>query len=177
MRLRLKTKVRSAMHNNHLNNLMVLNVYQDEIDKFNIQLYKVNIRLHPSNSIKHLVVRIDRFLHWHYQVNNTAVKLYRANALLLKIRNYGNIKTLRNIYFAILDSDLSYSCIVWAQNVKTARRLIILQKKALRIWNFKEQLFYLSPLFFSNNILKFSDKTKYSFRQQIYQQASALYIL
>ena len=63
VRLRLKTKMRSTMHNNHLNNLMVLKVYQDKIDKVNIRLYKVNIKLHPSNSIKHLGVRIDRFLH------------------------------------------------------------------------------------------------------------------
>ena len=27
------------------------------------------------------------------------------------------MKTLRNIYFAISDSHLSYSCIVWAQNI------------------------------------------------------------
>ena len=64
-------------------------------------------------------------------MNSVAVKLNRANALLLKIRNYVNIKTLRNIYFAIFDSHLSYSCIVWAQNINTVRRLIILQTKAL----------------------------------------------
>ena len=91
-------------------------------------------------------------------MNRIAVKLNRANALLLKIRNYVNIKTLRNIYFAIFDSHLSYSCIVWAQNINTVRRLIILQKKALRIMNFKDQLFHSSPLFSSNNILKFGDK-------------------
>ena len=47
---------------------------------------------------------IDIFLHWHDQVNSIAVKLNRANALLLKIRNYVNMKTLRNIYFATFDS-------------------------------------------------------------------------
>ena len=51
-----------------------------------------------------------------------------------------------------------YSCIVWAQNINTVNRLIILQKKALQILNFKDQLFHLSPLFSENNILKFSDK-------------------
>ena len=34
---RLKTKMRSAMHNNRLNHLMLLHVYQDEIDKANIR--------------------------------------------------------------------------------------------------------------------------------------------
>ena len=49
--------------------------------------------LYPSNSLKYLGVRIDR--HWHDQVNSTGVKTNRANALLLKIRNYVNNLTLQ----------------------------------------------------------------------------------
>ena len=51
-------------------------------------------RLYSSNSIKYLGVRIDRLLHWYDQTNSFAVKLNRANVLLLKIRNcqYENIK-------------------------------------------------------------------------------------
>ena len=75
-------------------------------------------RLYPSNSVKYLGVRTDKFLHWHDQVNNIAVKLNRANGLFLKIRNYIKTKTLRNTYFAIFDSHLTYSCIIWAQNIK-----------------------------------------------------------
>ena len=62
-------------------------------------------RFYPTNSIKYLGLKIDRFLYWHDQVNSI-VKLSRANALLLKIRNYVNMKKLRNIYFAIFDSHL-----------------------------------------------------------------------
>ena len=86
------------------------------------------------------------------------VKLNRANALLLKIRNYVNMKTLRNIYYAIFDPHLTYSCMVWVQNINTDNILIILQKKVLCIMNFKDQLFHSSPLFSENNILKFTDK-------------------
>ena len=39
-------------------------------------------RLYPSNSVKYLGIKIDGFLHWHDQVNSTAVKLNRANANL-----------------------------------------------------------------------------------------------
>ena len=105
-------------------------------------------RLYPSNSVKYLGVRIDKFLHWHDQVNNIAVKLNRANALLLKIRNYVNMKTLRNIYCTIFNSHLTYSYIVWAQNNNAVNRFIILQTKALRIMNFKDQLFHSSSLLF-----------------------------
>ena len=99
-------------------------------------------RLYPSSSVKYLGIKINSFLHRHDQVNSFAVKRNRANALLLKIRNYVKTETLRNIYFAIFDSHLSYSCLVWAQNINTVRRLIVLQKKALRIMNFKDQLFH-----------------------------------
>ena len=68
------------------------------------------------------------------------------------------MKTLRNIYYAIFDSHLNYSCIDSTQNINAVNRLIILQKKALRIMNFKDQLFHSSPLFSENNILKFTDK-------------------
>ena len=112
----------------------------------------VKLTLHPSNSVEYLGVRIDRFLHSHDQVNSIPVKLNRANALLLKIRNYVNMKTLRNIYLAIFVSHLSYSCIIWVQNINTVRTLVILQKKALQIMNFKDQLFHSSPFFSSDNI-------------------------
>ena len=86
------------------------------------------------------------------------MKLNRANALLLKIRNYVNMKTLRNIYYTMFDSHLTYSCIVWAWNINTVNRLIILQKKAPCIMNFKDQLFHSSPLLSENNIFQFYDK-------------------
>ena len=74
-------------------------------------------RLYPSNSVKYLGTKIDRFLHWHDQVNSIAVKLNRANALLLKIRNYVNMKTIRNIYFAICDSHLRYSYVLFGLKI------------------------------------------------------------
>ena len=86
-------------------------------------------RLHPSNSVKYLGVRIDQFLHWHDQANNIAVKLNRVFI-----------------------------------NVNTVNRLIILQKKAQRIMNVKDQLFYSSPLFSEKFFLRFYLR-KYTFCQ------------
>ena len=112
-----------------LNNWLSVNKISFNVEKTELVIFKsprivlsdeikiklTGKRLCPSNSVKCLGVRIDKFLHWHGQVNNIAVKLNRANALLLKIRNYVNIKTLRNIYYIIFDSHLTYSSIVWAQ--------------------------------------------------------------
>ena len=76
-------------------------------------------RLHPTESVKYLGVKIDTNLNWEHHVNDLSIKLNRANALLFKMRKYVSLKILRSIYFAILDSYLSYCCLVWAQNSST----------------------------------------------------------
>ena len=82
----------------------------------------------------------------------------RANALRFKMRRYVSLKILTSIYFAIFDFYLSYYCLVWAQNCSTIQRIIILQKKAIRIINLQPRNFHTSPLFKQNSTLKFQDK-------------------
>ena len=113
--------------------------------------------LYPTESVKYLVVNIDRNLSWQY-VNDLSIKLNRANVLLFKMRKYVSLKILRTIYFAIFDSYLSCCCLVWAQNCSTIQRIIILQEKAIRITNFQTRNSHTSPLFKQNSILKFQDK-------------------
>ena len=74
------------------------------------------------------------------------------------MRKYVSPKILRSIYFAIFDSNLSYCCLVWAQNCCTIQRIVILQKKAVTIINFQPRNSHTSPLFKQSSILKFQDK-------------------
>ena len=94
-------------------------------------------RLYLTKNSKYLVVKIDTNLSWQCHVS---------------------LKILRSIYFAIFDSYLSYCCLVWVQNCSTIQRIIILQKKAVRIINLQPRNFHTSPLFKQNSILKFQDK-------------------
>ena len=52
--------------------------------------------------------------------------LNRANAMLSKVRHFVDKKTLKSIYHAIFESHLLYSCLVWAQNFNSIKRLYIL---------------------------------------------------
>ena len=104
-------------------------------------------RLYPTESVKYLGVKIDTNLSWQYHVNDLSIKLNRANALLFKMRKYVSLKILRSIYFAIFDSYLFYCCLAWAQNCSTTQRIIILQKKTIRIINFQPRNFHTNPLF------------------------------
>ena len=115
-------------------------------------------RLYPTESVKYLGVKADTNLSWQYHVNDLSLKLNRANALLFKMRKYVSCKILRSIYFAIFDSYLSSCCLVWAQNCSTIQRIIILQKKTVRIINFQPRNSHASHLFKQSSILKFQDK-------------------
>ena len=103
--------------------------------------------LYPTASVKYLGVKLDTNLTWQHHVNDLSINLNRANALLFKIKKYVSLKIIRSVYFAICDSYLSYCCLVWAQNSSTIQRIIILQKKAVRIISFQPRNFHTSPLF------------------------------
>ena len=83
-------------------------------------------RLYPSKSVKYLDIKIDENLNWKQHVNNNAIKLKRASALLYTIRNFVNRHILRIIYFAIFDTHLNYANLIWGQNINTVGRIVIL---------------------------------------------------
>ena len=115
-------------------------------------------RLYPPKSIKYLGIKIDENLNWEQHIHDIVIKLNRANSPLLTIRNYANKYMLRTIYFAISDSLINYANLIWGQNLHAVNRIVILQKKALRIMNFQSRDSHSSPLFKSNHILKPKDK-------------------
>ena len=103
-------------------------------------------------------MKIDENFNWKQNIHDTAIKLSSANALLYTIRNFVNRHILRTIYFAIFDTHLNYDNLIWGQNLNAVSRIVVLQKKALRIMNFHSRDSHSSPLFKSNHILKLEDK-------------------
>ena len=91
------------------------------------------IRLYPTESVKYLGVKIDTNLSWQYHVNDLPIKLNRA-----KMTKYVSPKILRSIYFAVFDSYLSYGCLAWTQNCSTIQRIVILQKRPLKLLIFNQ---------------------------------------
>ena len=65
--------------------------------------------LYHSQSVKYLGIKIVKNLNWEHRVNEIAVKLNRVNAVLLKIRNFVNIDTLKIFYSAIFAAHTHYA--------------------------------------------------------------------
>ena len=127
-------------------NKISLNVDKTELVIFKHQRKKLDTeikiklkrkRLYPSQSVRYLGIKIDQNLNWKDHINDIAIKLNRANALLFKIRSFVNVTILKTIYFAIFDCRINYANLVWTQNSNVMSRILTLQKKAMRIITFQ----------------------------------------
>ena len=127
---------------------------------FNLKIKLNGKRLYETNSVKYLGIRIDNKLNWKAHINDIALKLIRANAMLYKVRDFVDAGILKSIYHALFESHIHYACIICGQNVYTINRLFMLQKKALRLIHFKERNAHSAPLFFKSKIVTLPDKIK-----------------
>ena len=118
-----------------------------------LKLYKQ--RLHPTNNVKYLGIKIDENFNWKHHVNDASTKLLWVNTILINKRNYicqfKNTKVHLFCYFWI-SLKLPFFCLdtkIWLYQTSS-----ILQKKVLRIINFKPRNIHTSPLLKENVILK-----------------------
>ena len=61
---------------------------------FDLKLKLNGKRIYPTKSVKYLGIKIDENLTWIDHVNDIAITLNRANAMLFKVREFVNIKIL-----------------------------------------------------------------------------------
>ena len=115
-------------------------------------------RIYPSKYVKYLGLLIDPHLNWKYHTELLAPKLSRAIGMLSKIRHYVSNDILRNIYFGIFSSILTYGAQIWGNHHNNhIKRIIKLQDKAIRIINFADYREPTSLLYKNSKILKFQD--------------------
>ena len=81
--------------------------------------------------------------------------------MLAKIRHYVTKEGVRNIYFSISSSLMTYASQIWAQfSNKHVTRIQKIQNRALRIINFSDFDAPSTPLYFKSDILKLSDHVR-----------------
>ena len=118
-------------------------------------------KLLPSKFVKYLGIILDPHLNWSHQADSLSTKLTRAAGMLSKIRYYVSESSLRNIYFGIFSSLLTYGSQIWGQfSNKHICRLQRIQNKAIRIINFAKYQDSSDPLYQKSKILKISDHVR-----------------
>ena len=74
-------------------------------------------KLYQIDQVKYLGIDIDKSLFWKHHIDNVAVKLNKANAMLSKIRQYVDMKMVKLICDFIFDPPLFYFSLFWVERL------------------------------------------------------------
>ena len=120
-----------------------------------------NTKLIPVDCVKYLGMYIDKYLSWDSHINQLCSKLSRANGIISKLRHNAPIHTCLQVYYAIFYSYLIYGCNIWGLTTEeNLNKIIILQKKCLRIMTFSDYNSHTNQLFRDLGIINVKDIVK-----------------
>ena len=129
---------------------------------YNIEIYIDGKRISEVNQSKFLGVLIDNKLKWNHHISLIASKISRGIGLMIKARNFLNKSTLTNLYYSFIYPYFIYCNHIWGSAYAThLKKLIVLQKKVVRIICRKNPRSHTDPLFREMGILKLTDINKY----------------
>ena len=114
--------------------------------------------LEEVSSIKFLGVCVDNKLSWKYHINNISKTISRNIGVINKLKYYLPSSTLVILYSSMILPYLNYGILVWGNTHQTLLdKLLLLQKKSLRIIFNLHTRAHTDDLFFDNKILKIKD--------------------
>ena len=97
-------------------------------------LFINDVKIKRKNLLKFLGVMIDDNLTWKTHVELVENKISKSVGILFKSSRSLNSKSLRSIYFALVDPYINYANIAWASTNKTyLKRILGKQKQAARL--------------------------------------------
>ena len=146
-------------------NKLILNVNKTKLMVFHNRQFNLDSRLVPKLRIggveieriyefKFLGIWINEYLTWGTHIKYLKPKISRIIGVIQKIKSYVPVKCLKFIYLALIHSILNYGILLWGFD---AKKLFVLQKKAMRAMTKSYYLAHTNPLFKKENILKIED--------------------
>ena len=116
------------------------------------------VELEQVNYIKFLGLVIDDKLQWHHHIEHCRKKVSSGIYAMNSVKNIVTCEHLRILYFSLVHPYLLYGISIWGNTyMKYTRKLVILQKKAIRAMNKASYNESSSPLFAKSRVLKFQD--------------------
>ena len=104
--------------------------------------------------MKYLGILIDNNLSWRHHIDHVALKISKIVELIAKLRYFVPLNTLLSIYQSLVAPYLTYGLIAWGHACKSyLNKLLILQKRALRIMYFANRNDHAIPLFINANVM------------------------
>ena len=110
-------------------------------------------QLEQNTYIKYLGIFFDKNLSWKFHINLISSKISNGVGIIAKLRHYVPRKILFSIYNSLILPYISFGISAWGQAAKRhLDKLLILQKRAVRLIYFFDRRKSAIPLFYSSNI-------------------------
>ena len=112
---------------------------------------------------KLLGINLDEHLTFNNHVDNLCKKLSRSLFCINRAKNFLNKKALKTLYFALIHSHLTYCpTILSGTSQKNINKILLYQKKAIRILTKSNYRDHTAPLFKNENILPYDKLVKHA---------------
>ena len=137
--------------------------------------YKVNINILGTNisevtSTKFLGVIIDSNLSWKLHIDHICSKISKSIGIIKKARQVLAKDTLLTLYYSFVYPYLNYCVHIWGSSCDAVlKKILLLQKKAVRIICGVNRLTHSEPLFNSLSVLTITKLYKYNIGLLMYK--------
>lgn len=146
--------------------------YSNNLPLFGPLIINSNLLIPESKSIKYLGIVFDRHLRWDQQINNVVTKIRGLLPKIKYLKPYLNINQLKILYYALVQSQLSYGIIGWGGVCNCyLEKLTVVQKWVLRIiynkdYNYASDDLYKETEIFDLRQLYCSNMLTYNFKNK-----------
>ena len=104
--------------------------------------------------MKYLGVLIDSHLSWRYHIDDISSKISKEVGIIARLRHFVPTSALLTIYRSLIERYISYGLIAWGQAANPSlNKILILQKRALRLMCFSDTRAHTIPLFVRSGVL------------------------
>ena len=145
--------------NTSKSNFVIFHPYQRKLDYIvHLKIYnndlKKSVSLEQKTFVKYLGILIDNNLSWKYHIDYISSKVSKGIGIIARLRHLVPFATLLNIYRSLIEPYISYGLIAWGQAANThLNKVLILQKRALRLMYFADSKSHSAPLLVNSRIL------------------------
>ena len=147
---------------------MIFTTKRKIIEFLDIKIDGTNIE--RVDDTKFLGVYIDEKLNWKKHISYLSGKVSRGMGILVKARKLITPDALKTLYFSFIYPFFTYCNHVWGKTSATSlNRLVILQKRCIRILTSSKCYEHTEPLFDKLGLLKFHDINKYLYARFMYR--------
>ena len=149
-------------------NFVIFNHNKIDIPE-NLTMKIGNENIERKNSVKFLGMIIDSKLEWKEHISCVKNKISSGIYAINKVKHILNHRHLTTLYFSLIHPYLDYGISLWGSTHNTyLKRLVTVQKKAIRIITNANYNSHSDPLFKKTNILKLDNLYELSVSKYMY---------